>query len=345
MKKLIMILVLVATSAFAEPSFNQIQDLIGRQQYSAAAQGLEQIIHNHPNSAKAFYSMAQAQAGLGNLDKARYALDKATGLDPTLSFASESQVQSLRDALTPQVKKIEMIEETHYVRNTLIVLLLAGIGYAAFAYYKRRKDDEEEGLAASSKPTPKSPAPDDYASASPSDKAYMREYNLYKPTDGGIKAGEMNVVTASSGVGKSVYAKTETPKPSPAPVATPAPVYSAPAPQPTSHTTVVNNTSNDGFLTGMLVGNMLSSHHHDHEKVIEREVVREVPSKSYESPGVRTSSWDSDASSSSWDSDDSSSKRSSSSWSSSSSSDSSWDSGSSSSSSWDSGSSSSDSSW
>ena len=39
MKKLIMILALVATSAFAEPSFNQVQDLIGRQQYAAAGEG------------------------------------------------------------------------------------------------------------------------------------------------------------------------------------------------------------------------------------------------------------------------------------------------------------------
>ena len=318
MKKLIMILALVATSAFAEPSFNQVQDLIGRQQYAAAEQGLEQIIRNHPNSAKAYYSMAQAQAGLGNLDKARYALDKATGLDPTLSFASQSQVQSLREALTPQVKKIEMVEESHWFRNTLIILLLAGIGYAAYAYIKRRKEDEDEGETTYSftPVTPVSPTP------SP-----VREEPVVKA----VKTEEKKVEVPPRGKETTVKYT---------------PTYTAPTPTPVqpTHTTTVVNQSNDGFLTGMLVGNMLSHHDH-HDRVIERETVREVPSKSYESSSSRSSSWDSDSSSSSWDSDSSSSSSKSSSWDSDSSSSSSWSSSSSSDSSWDSGSSSSDSSW
>ena len=73
MKKLLLLLAFVSIAAFAEPSFNQVETLIGNQQYAAAEQGLEQIIKNHPNSAKAYYAMAQAQAGLGNQEKARYA--------------------------------------------------------------------------------------------------------------------------------------------------------------------------------------------------------------------------------------------------------------------------------
>lgn len=320
MKKLIMILALVATSAFAEPSFNQIQDLIGRQQYAAAEQGLEQIIKNHPNSAKAYYSMAQAQAGLGNLDKARYALDKATGLDPTLAFASQSQVQSLREALTPQVKKIEMVEESHWFRNTIIALIVFGGLAWLFMWYIRRKDDEDKPAYSFNPVTPVSPTP------SP-----VKEEPV-------VRATKSEIYKA-----KSDERKMETPtRVKETPAVSPSYSYSTPTPQPVAHTTVVNN-SNDGFVTGMILGNMMSGHHHDH--VIEKEVIREVPVKSYESPSVRSSSWDSDSSSSSWDSDSSSSRSSSSSWSSSSSSDSSWDSGSSSSSSWDSGSSSSDSSW
>jgi hypothetical protein len=263
--------------------------------------------------------MAQAQAGLGNLDKARYALNKATGLDPSLGFASESQVRSLQEAITPQVKKIEVVDDSHWFRNTVIALIVAGGLAWLFAWYIRRKEDEDDKPNTFTPVTPVSPTP------SP-----VRESSVYKPSTG-IKAGdEVKVTAASSNVGKSTY--------------TP-PVYSAPtysAPAPVAHTTVVNN-SNDGLLTGMILGNMMSGHHHDH--VIEKEVIREVPVKSYESPGVRTSSWDSDSISSSWDSDSSSSRSSSSSWSSSSSSDSSWSSSDSSSSSWDSGSSSSDSSW
>ena len=247
-----MLLALVATTAFAEPSFNQIQDLIGRQQYAAAEQGLEQIIKNHPNSAKAFYSMAQAQAGLGNLDKARYALDKATGLDPTLSFASSSQVQSLREALTPQVTKIEKVEESHWLRNSLIVILLAGFGYAVYAYAKRRKEDEDKGTYSFNPITPVSPTP------SP-----VKEEPVVKAT-----AVKVDVPPRGKETTVKYTPKVETPKKEEKP-ATPTPSYSytPPTPTPTHHTTVVNNSSNDGLLTGVLLGNMMSHHHDHHERV------------------------------------------------------------------------------
>ena len=47
MRKLLVLLSLVAISAFAEPSFQQVEGLIEHQQYSAAESGLEQIIQNH----------------------------------------------------------------------------------------------------------------------------------------------------------------------------------------------------------------------------------------------------------------------------------------------------------
>ena len=288
MKKLLLLLAFVSITAFAEPSFNQIQGLIQNQQYSAAEQGLVQIIHNHPNSAKAYYAMAQAQAGLGNLEKARYALDKATGLDPSLSFASAENVRSLQEAITPQTKKIEVVkEQSHWFRNFLILLVLGLVGYALWRYIKSNNDDTAPSTNVGQVP-PKDPPP------APSSRSY----------------------TASQ--------------------ATPsAATYTPPtAGQPT----VVNNhygSNNDGLVTGMVLGSILSGNH-SHDTIIEREVVREAPSRdsswdSAPSPAPsRDSSWDSDSSSksSSWDSDSSSS---SSSWdSSSSSSDSSWDSGSSS---------------
>ena len=292
MKKLLLLLAFVSITAFAEPSFNQIQGLIQNQQYSAAEQGLVQIIHNHPNSAKAYYAMAQAQAGLGNLEKARYALDKATGLDPSLSFASAENVRSLQEAITPQTKKIEVVKEpSHWFRNFLILLVLGLVGYALWRYIKSNNDDTAPSTNVGQVP-PKDPPP------APSSRSY----------------------TAAQ--------------------ATPsAATYTPPtAGQPT----IVNNhygSNNDGLVTGMVLGSILSGNH-SHDTIIEREVVREAPS--------RDSSWDSAPSpapsrDSSWDSDSSSS---SSSWDSSSSSSSSWDSSSSSSdSSWDSGSSSGGSDW
>lgn len=300
MKKIFAILLLVAGAAFAEASFDQIENLIEQRNYAAAEQGLEGIIKNHPNSAKAYYAMAQAQAGLGNLEKARYALDKATGLDPDLKFASSSNVASLREAITPQVAKIERAEPSHFWRNLVLALILGGILYWCYTVYKRSEDEDDKPTGGSApKPTP--PAP-----PAPAAKPVS-------PTP-----------AASPSAPEPVRATISTP-----PQPNPYTAYVAPQPTIVHHTTTVQN-NNDGLVTGILLGEMMSNHHHEHTRVVEREVVREVPTP------VRDTSWDTPAPSrsSSWDDSSSSS---SSSWGSSSSSDSSWSSSSdsSSSSSWD----------
>ena len=316
MKKILLSIALAIASvaAVAEPSFDQMQELIAQKQYAAAESGLEVIIQNHPASAKAFYSMAQAQAGLGHLDKAQFALNKARGLDPTLKFASTANVEALQAAITPQAAKIQKVETgTNWLVVLLTVLACAIIGWIAYLFYKKDKPAEADAStkAGDTVPTPRTvtPAPARIGTPDVDDEPY--------------------VAPRRSDYSRR-YASSYTP---PAPT----PVYVAPQPQ-----TVVVNNSNDGFVTGMLVGEMLGSHH-DQTRIIEREVIREVPVRETYTAPARSSSWDDDSSgkssyssssSSSWDDDRSSS--SSSSWSSSS--------DSSSSSSWDSGSSSSDSS-
>ena len=115
-----------------------------------------------------------------------------------------------------------------------------------------------------------------------------------------------------------------------------APVYVAPAPQPT----IINNhygSSNSGggtdLLTGVLIGEALSSNHHDtyveREVIVERPVeyrVEREPTRTYYEAPARSSTWDDtpapSTTSSSWDdtpskssSWDDSSSSSSSSWS------------------------------
>lgn len=326
MKKILigLAMAVAAMAALAEPTFDQMQSMIGQKQYSSAAAGLEVIIQNHPTSAKAFYAMAQAQAGLGDLAKAKRALDKARGLDPELKFASEDNVKALEQAITPQVAKIEVIEPSHFWRN-LILVLVAALAGAAFYFYRKKDKPADTPYGGIGNVPPKPwPAPAAPVVDSPSDQAYMKAHNL---TDTPVSQ-------------PSAYVRTYTP--------TPAPVYQAPAPQPT----IINNhygSSNSGggdLLTGVLVGEMIANNgnHRSHDTYVEREVIVErpvyrdttpaytAPSRSSTwddtpAPSTKSSSWDDTPSkSSSWD--DSSSGSSSSSWSDSSSSSSS-DSGSS----------------
>ena len=384
MKKFIatIVLGLASMTAFAEATFEQIEGLIQQKNYAAAASGLETIIQNHPKSAKAFYAMAQAQAGLGNLEKANKALTIATGLNPTLDFAPEGSVQKLKQAITPQVAKIEAVEESHVYRNMLILLGLGIFGFAGWFAYTQVKAQREseaemsEKLAAQAERYAKQQE-DARKAREALDKAEAERQAKADAAEAALKAhknyGHERFDPANPDKLKSVAQfKREQAEAARALAEAEARRerlraeaaedearrarmhYSS-----TPTTTVVNNGSSSGdFVTGMLVGNMLSGSHHDHHDttiIREREVVRETPAPSRSSswddtptPSIstgRSSSWDdtpssssSSSRSSSWDDDSRSSSSSSSSWSSSSSSDSSssWSSSdSSSSSSWD----------
>lgn len=344
---------LMAIAAQAEATFEQIEGLIQQKNYAAAASGLEVIIQNHPKSSKAFYAMAQAQAGLGNLEKANKALTIATGLNPTLDFAPEGSVKKLKDAITPQTAKIEYIEESNALRNFILFAMFAGFGVALYfmwGTYNRKKDEEdaretEEAIArhelranalrerqeARAKEIKAEEAlkahknygherfdpenPDKLKTVKRMKEEAAEKQRLFLEAQEHREAQAR--ADAAEARGRNYHTPAQTVQPSP---------------------TVVH-TSNSGsdMLTGVLIGNMLSGSHHDTTRVVEREVIREVPAKS----SSRDSSWDDTPSTpsrgSSWD--DTPSRSSSSS---------SWDSGSSSSSSssssWDSGSSSSDSS-
>jgi hypothetical protein len=308
MKKILigLAMAVAAMAAFAEPSFDQVQTLIGQHQYAAAEQGLEQIIQNHPQSAKAFYAMAQAQAGLGHLDKAQFALNKAKGLDPTLKFASADNVKALELAIAPQVAKIEAVEPSHFWRNMFLFLIACG-GFAGFAYMwsLRKKEHPGDDLAAFDMGTPHDiGAPKTTPQDSPND-------NIYAPLRPTLRPSYPPM--------KHSYA---------------APIQSYPNPVPASPPIINNhygsNSSGSDMLTGVLIGNMISNSGNHHDRIIEREVIVERPvyqstpsyvppasqiDKSWDDTPAKSSSWDDNSSKtdSSWSDNSSSSSSSSSS--------------------------------
>jgi hypothetical protein len=310
--------------------------------------------------------MSQAQAGLGNQEKAKRALDIATGLNPTLDFAPTSTVASLKEALTPQTAKIESIEPGHFWRNTFMTLFALGI-FAGIYMMWRKKEDEaarEKALAEleaerALQEAIRNRERVEREAKEEAERQVLRAHKNYgsdqfdpknpdvllpapkKKTKAELKA-EADAIAAMDLREAQYQAKRAEQRARDAEaLARGQAAYANHAPAPTI---VNNNSGGNDMLTGVLIGNMLSSSHHDTTRVVERETIREVPTPSYThsaTQSVREStstSWDDTPStpskSSTWD-DDSSSK-SSSSWGSSSSD--------SSSSSWDSSSSSSDSS-
>ena len=347
MFRVLVLLSLVAISAFAEPTFQQVEGLIEQKNYAAAESGLEQIIQNHPNSAKAFYAMAQAQAGLGHLEKAQFALNKARGFDPELKFASSSNIESLQQAITPQTAKIEVVTESHTVRNTILAMFVLALGFIAYTVYRRNKEADEAYQAAQAADElaraelradrlreaerQRQEARNKEIAAEAALKAHKNYgHERFDPTNPDKlksvkqfkeeKLAESMVAQAraEAAEAKARAERAEMDARLARSNAASGPAYAQP-----THTTVVNNSSND-MLTTMVALDMMSHHNHDTTRVVEREVIREVPTPSYtpsSTESVRSSSWDDTPStpsrSSSWD--DSSSSSSSSSWSSSSS--------------------------
>ena len=135
MKQLLSIL-LLSICLYAEATFDQVQSMIDKQQYKQAVLALTIISNNHPASSKVQYTLAQANAGLGNLPAAKEALDRAIALNPKLDFVSASQVNELSSIINaPRVIKPVEPESNWFIW----VLGSACISFLFFQFMSRRK--------------------------------------------------------------------------------------------------------------------------------------------------------------------------------------------------------------
>ena len=155
MKQLLSIL-LLSICLYAEATFDQVQSMIDKQQYKQAVLALTVIADNHPNSSKVQFTLAQAQAGLGNLPLAKEALDRAIAINPKLDFVPAKQVEELSKTINA-VRVIKRVEES--TNWTLWILLMVGTSFVV-AFFLR------------SKPKPEAPKPDSKYEPTPAPKPY-----------------------------------------------------------------------------------------------------------------------------------------------------------------------------
>ena len=155
MKQLLSIL-LLSICLYAEATFDQVQSMIDKQQYKQAVLALTIISNNHPASSKVQYTLAQANAGLGNLPAAKEALDRAIALNPKLDFVSASQVNELSSIINaPRV--IKPIEpESHWF---IWLFGSACVSFLFFQFMSKRKKSSKlstPDIKPSTKYSPKS---------------------------------------------------------------------------------------------------------------------------------------------------------------------------------------------
>ena len=174
MIKLLSIL-LLSICLYAEATFDQVQSMIDKQQYKQAVLALTIIANNHPASSKVQYTLAQAQAGLGNLPAAKEALDRAIALNPKLDFVSASQVNELSSIINaPRV--IKSVEpESHWF---IWLLSITGVSFV-IAYFIKQNNKSSKLSTPDIKPSTKySPSPSKSADfVAPVNSTYSRSYS------------------------------------------------------------------------------------------------------------------------------------------------------------------------
>ena len=170
---------LLSICLYAEATFDQVQSMIDKQQYKQAVLALTIISNNHPASSKVQYTLAQAQAGLGNLPAAKEALDRAIALNPKLDFVSASQVNELSSIINaPRV--IKPVEpESHWF---IWLLSITGVSFV-IAYFIKQNNKSSKLSTPDVKPSTKySSFTDSSSTANPSKKSYTTE--PINPTNG-----------------------------------------------------------------------------------------------------------------------------------------------------------------
>ncbi|MDR0478463.1 MAG: tetratricopeptide repeat protein [Burkholderiaceae bacterium] len=91
---------MVAASAWAaSPTVDQVYQAAKAGNYAQAQSMMDEVLREHPDSAKAHFVQAELLAGQGKLAAARGELNTAQRFDPNLSFARPAAVQALKSRL------------------------------------------------------------------------------------------------------------------------------------------------------------------------------------------------------------------------------------------------------
>ncbi len=88
-----------AAAALAAPSATDIETLINKGDLTGARSGIEQVIREKPNSAKAYYLYAQILHAQRQDAQARQALSTAERLNPAMDFASPAYLTKFKAEL------------------------------------------------------------------------------------------------------------------------------------------------------------------------------------------------------------------------------------------------------
>ncbi len=172
-RNLFALTMLTAATAFAvpafadnDPSMQQIYDTASAGHMAQAQQMIEQVLRDHPRSAKAHFVAAELDAKQGNLVAARGELNLAKQIEPGLPFAKPQSVAALQAELGqsgPRGTYLAPAGEQHSFPWAAIALLIGVIAVVWMVFRRRSAPMQYPGQYPGGMPVGASPGPYGYS--------------------------------------------------------------------------------------------------------------------------------------------------------------------------------------
>jgi len=125
--------------AQADPTLHQIYEAAQSGHLAQAHQMINQVLRDHPQSAKAHYVAAELYAREGNVPSARQELSTAQGLEPGLPFAKPGSVQALERELSQGQASRTLPAYAHPRSSTPWGFILAAVALIAILWAVLRR--------------------------------------------------------------------------------------------------------------------------------------------------------------------------------------------------------------
>jgi len=207
--KLIFTGALLASGAVwaASPTVDQVYQAAKAGNYTEAQGMMDQVLREHPNSAKAHFIEAELLARQGKLSAARSELDTAQKLDPSMSFAKPGAVEELKSMISSRGNALpqQAGSRVHVPWGPLLGILAIFVVVLMFLRGRARRM-YDPGSAGGYRAAP-GPAPMPGAPGAPA--GYGPGYGgpgMAPPAAGGMGSGILGNLATGAAVGAGIVA-------------------------------------------------------------------------------------------------------------------------------------------
>jgi hypothetical protein len=200
----------------ADPTVDEVYQAARAGHLDQAQQLMDQVLKDHPNSAKAHYVEAEISARAGNFGRAREELGTAQRLDPSGGFAKPESLAALQRELARgnvsrgpvgyQSAPHVVVEQHRSFPWGIVLLVVAGV-VIVWALMSRRNPPPTYGGGYGGVPPPGGPAPGGGYGAPP---GYGPPgYGYGPPVGGGMGSGIVGGLASGLAIGAGVAAGEE----------------------------------------------------------------------------------------------------------------------------------------